>query len=63
MKNIRFNLKKIPQLLILCFTLVSMTILAGCNTNADSAYSDDRKLLVYTSFYPMYDFTSKIGGE
>jgi zinc transport system substrate-binding protein len=45
-------------------------LLTGCNasqhpaaTDANSSQSQNEKLLVYTSFYPMYDFASKIGGD
>lgn len=39
--------------------------LAGCSGGqaSQTKKSDDSKLKVYTSFYPMYDFTSKIGGD
>jgi len=47
-----------------------VSLLAGCGTpqepsasNANGNQSQDKKLSVYTSFYPMYDFASKIGGD
>lgn len=47
-----------------------LSLLAGCGTNqesstsnANSNQSQDKKLSVYTSFYPMHDFASKIGGD
>lgn len=50
-----------------CLTLF---LLAGCDAtqppsaiNADGNQSQNEKLVVYTSFYPMYDFASKIGGD
>lgn len=45
-------------------------LLAGCaqaqeplTSNADGNQSQGGKLSVYASFYPMYDFASKIGGD
>jgi zinc transport system substrate-binding protein len=42
-----------------------VSLLAGCGTpqepsasNANGNQSQDKKLSVYTSFYPMYDFAS-----
>lgn len=50
--------KRIIRLsLLVLILLISIT---GCSDNADQ---DDGKLKVYTSFYPMYDFTSKIAGD
>lgn len=46
---------------ILCFMVVISIFLTGCNSteNIDS----NSKIKVYTSFYAMYDFASKIGGD
>lgn len=45
-------------------------LLAGCNSpqapaasNADGNQMQEQKLSVYASFYPMYDFAVKIGGD
>lgn len=46
-------------------------LLSGCGNNAantqnqssESTSGSVKKLTVYTSFYPMYDFTKKIGGD
>lgn len=38
-------------------------VLAGCSANGAQARPDGGKLLVYTSFYPLYDFAGKVGGE
>lgn len=51
-------MKKIYTI-ILFVTLLS--ILSGCASN--KAGEDSSKLKVYTSFYTMYDFTSKIAGD
>lgn len=45
---------------IICF-IVLMSVLTGCATGAKKESND--KLTVYTSFYTMYDFTSKIVGD
>lgn len=51
----------------LCLTLsllLIVSIFAGCAPqNSESALEDNGKLVVYTSFYPMYDFAKKIGGD
>lgn len=40
-------------------------LLAGCGSTSkdDSAKKDDGKIKVVASFYPMYDFVKKIGGD
>jgi zinc transport system substrate-binding protein len=42
-------------------------IIAGCSTKTDIASDEkeekNQKLVIYTSFYPLYDFTAKIAGE
>lgn len=55
---------------ILLVGCLALFLLAGCNqaqnppaSNADGNQSQDEKLSVYASFYPMYDFASKIGGD
>lgn len=55
----------------LVLLLLSMLVLSGCGNSAvnsqnqslGSNSSSVKKLSVYTSFYPMYDFTKKIGGD
>lgn len=42
--------------------LFSFSLLAGCTGTTGGAASSD-KLSVITSFYPMYDFASKVGGD
>ena len=53
-------IKKIAVLLV--FSLV-LTSLGGCNSNTEDVKKDNSKLQVYTSFYCVYDFVSKIGGD
>ncbi len=55
---------------IMLAVVLIVSLLAGCGTpqepsasNANGNQSQDKKLSVYTSFYPMYDFASKIGGD
>lgn len=49
------------KILSLILTICCFTLLSGCSTgnNADK----DKKMVVYASFYPMYDFAKKIGGD
>lgn len=42
--------------------MLSLFLITGCVPRADNA-SNDGKLKVITSFYVMYDFASKIGGD
>lgn len=42
--------------------LFSAALLAGCGNNEASPTGQDDQITVYTSFYTMYDFTSKISG-
>ena len=51
-------MKKI-YIMFLCISM--LTILGGCSTNEREGESS--KLKIYTSFYTMYDFTSKIAGD
>lgn len=53
--------------LLLAGSLV-LFLLAGCGTTSPSSKADDSQtqkgtLSVYASFYPMYDFAAKIGGD
>jgi zinc transport system substrate-binding protein len=53
--------KSISLVLFLMILLIGMS---GCNQQAaENSVKDPDKLLVYTSFYPMYDLTQKIGGD
>ncbi len=43
---------------------LSLMVLSGCsNSTIENKVSVDEKISVYTSFYPMYDFAKKIGGD
>ncbi|WP_313164374.1 metal ABC transporter substrate-binding protein [Sedimentibacter sp.] len=55
---------------IMLSIILILSLLSGCGTvqepsasDADNNQNQDKKLSVYTSFYPMYDFASKIGGD
>lgn len=49
------------KLLLICVALIPV---AGCSEQAPENDVDvEQQLQVYTSFYPLYDFASKIGGE
>lgn len=47
--------------LALISAAMCLMLLASCSTNNEDA--GNGKITVYTSFYTMYDFTSKIGGD
>lgn len=51
------NMKK----LIIIFTIITLLI-TGCSSRDISKESDGDKLLVYTSFYPLYFLADEIGG-
>lgn len=53
------KIKKIMSLLI------SMTILfsVGCTKNNNEDVNSQGKINIYTSIYPLYDFTKKVGGD
>lgn len=50
---------------VLCALLLVFSLIAvGCaQTNDDAAADADGQIKVMTSFYPLYDFASKIGGD
>ena len=54
------NIKRI--LALACAGTLSLSLLTGCGSSAETDTNADGKLRVLTSFYPMYDFTCKIGG-
>ncbi|WMJ78031.1 MULTISPECIES: metal ABC transporter substrate-binding protein [unclassified Sedimentibacter] len=55
-------MKKFCSLLLIGILILSL--FTGCSGTQELTDSDDDgKLLVYASFYPMYDFASKIGGD
>ena len=49
--------------LALCACLLFTTVLGGCGAEASDEPVDSSKLQVMASFYTMYDFAQKIGGE
>lgn len=49
--------------LALCACLLFTTVFGGCGTEASDEPVDPNKLQVMASFYTMYDFAQKIGGE
>ena len=53
-------MKKIAA--VLTASMLTLSLLAGCNAETGTQPSDKR-LAVYTSFYPLYDFAAKIGGD
>lgn len=55
------NIKRI--LALACAGTLSLSLLTGCGTSAETDTNADGKLRVLTSFYPMYDFAYKIGGD
>ncbi|MDT3698216.1 MAG: metal ABC transporter substrate-binding protein [Thermincola sp.] len=57
-----------PKTLVKILSLIvvlSITIFSGCisTTSTDKKTGDEKKISVFTSFYAMYDFTKKIGGD
>ena len=55
------NIKRFSALVCAC--TLSLSLLTGCGAQGDSFASGDGRLRVLTSFYPMYDFACKIGGD
>ena len=49
--------------LALCACLLFTAVFVGCGTEASDEPVDSSKLQVMASFYTMYDFAQKIGGE
>lgn len=52
---------------IILLLIVSLLLITSCSGNKESLESidtnDEENIVVYTSFYTLYDFASKIGGE
>lgn len=60
--------RKYKNLLMISMIFLLSSILMGCtpveqNSNDDQTINGNAIKTVYTSFYPIYDFTSKIAGE
>lgn len=49
--------------LVLCACLLFTTVLGGCGAETSDEPVDPNRLQVMASFYTMYDFAQKIGGE
>lgn len=61
-------IRKVNHLIVLLMAVA--IIVAGCNTSSNTGQTaepntsdDSTKIKVITSFYPLYDFTKKIGGD
>lgn len=47
----------------LLFLVLAMGLLSACSTNTVDKSPLENKLTVYSSIYPVWDFTSKVGGD
>ena len=48
---------------LVCACTLSLSLLTGCGKQPADTAAGDGRLRVLTSFYPMYDFACKIGGD
>lgn len=48
---------------LVCACTLSLSLLTDCGTQPADTAAGDGRLRVLTSFYPMYDFACKIGGD
>ena len=48
---------------LVCACTLSLSLLTGCGSQPADTAAGDGRLRVLTSFYPMYDFACKIGGD
>lgn len=53
------KIKRIISLVLVLPMLLSI----GCNKNSSENINNQGKIKIYTSIYPLYDLTSKIGGD
>lgn len=53
---------KIRKILSLILT-TTMLLSVGCTKSSTESENSDGKLKIYTSIYPLYDFTKKVGGD
>ena len=53
---------KISKILSLILT-TAMLLSVGCTKGSTESENSDGKLKIYTSIYPLYDFTKKVGGD
>ena len=51
------------RLTFILFVVIILSTLAACGNEGVGDDRDDGRIVAYTSFYPMYDFTSKIRGD
>ncbi|AOT70215.1 metal ABC transporter solute-binding protein, Zn/Mn family [Geosporobacter ferrireducens] len=59
-------MKRKGKILIAMILVVTMVLAGGCtkeDTPPVQVEAAEEKLLVYASFYPMYDFATKVGGD
>ena len=58
-------MKIAKTLLVLLLTLSIIGFTAACSRNSQTAPTEDdqKSLKIYTTFYPLYDFTKKIVGD
>lgn len=49
--------------ILFSFVLILTLIFAGCSNNEKTTKEQDGKLSVYTTIFPLADFTQKIGGD
>lgn len=62
MKILVSNKKNIFKLISLAISIImTLSLISGCSN--EKQVTENGKLMVYTSFYPLYDLTSKIGGD
>lgn len=61
--QVKEEITMLKRNIILMITLFTI-ILSSCTTKTNNTIPlDESKITVYTSFYAMYDFTNKIGGD
>lgn len=56
-------MKKVIISVSCLITVISLVFISGCSIKKGTDIEQNNKKLVYTSFYTMYDFTNKIGGD
>ncbi|SHG91538.1 metal ABC transporter substrate-binding protein [Tepidibacter thalassicus] len=51
------------KIVVIFIMIVMLLTVVGCTDNTKQKSIEKNKILVYASFYPMYDFAKNIGGE
>ncbi len=51
------------KITIFAMLLLVLSLFSGCTAKGENIKNDETKIKVYASFYPLYDFASKIGGD